>query len=151
MLDIEKLKGTETSTEVGLKINEIIETGGSSAALTGKADTDLTNLTSTGKSLASGLSMPSNRYIDLTLGASGTEYTAPANGWVVVRKVGAAESKYIEIVNVTSDIITSDEATTKQTGLQLYIPVKKDDVFKVNYNATGATNAFRFIYAEGAE
>ena len=30
-------------------------------------------------------------------------------------------------------------------------PVRKGDTFKVNYNATGETTRFRFIYAEGSE
>lgn len=39
------------------------------------------NFSSAGRSYLSGIGMPSDRYIELTVGASGSTYTAPANGW----------------------------------------------------------------------
>ena len=39
------------------------------------------NVVPNNSSLIASYAMPSNRYIDLTLGASGTQYTAPANGY----------------------------------------------------------------------
>ena len=54
MLDIEKLKGTETPTEVGLKINEIIETGGTSSRNIGELVTSLLPQTDAGLHLVDG-------------------------------------------------------------------------------------------------
>src|SRR5574344_14504 len=41
------------------------------------------------------MGMPSNSYIDLTLGASGSTYTAPANGWIYWAKVAGGDWFYI--------------------------------------------------------
>lgn len=116
-------------------------------ALSGKADTNLGNLSNAGKSLASGLGMPSNRYIDLTLGASGTTYTAPANGWVLVGKrctnnqyLGTYANSIMKCLEVWNSIYCS-----------LFFPVRKGDVFPISYTASGVTEVFRFVYAEGAE
>ena len=43
------------------------------------------NLTTTGKAAISHLAMPSSTYDELTFGASGTIYTAPADGWYAVK------------------------------------------------------------------
>ena len=42
--------------------------------------------------------MPSNRYIDLTLGVSGTTYTAPADGYFTVNKSATASGEYINMI-----------------------------------------------------
>ena len=47
--------------------------------------------------LLSQLSMPSNKYIDLTLGASGTTYTAPANGYFFVEKISGASNEWLTL------------------------------------------------------
>ena len=103
-------------------------------------------------STVSGWSMPSNKYIDLTLGASGTKYTAPANGWFTLRKIansdGSSNDKYCDMYNNTSSI------GVHNNGMHAFqfictIPALKGDIIQINYNATGNTNLFRFIYAEG--
>jgi len=126
-----------------------INVGAMSEALNNKVDLNQLNTNEQGLEYVSGLSMPSNRYIELTLGASGTTYTAPANGWVSFRKISGASTLFIELINYNSNIFVSNEATTNVTGLQIYLPVMKNDVFETKYNATGANLAFRFIYAQG--
>ena len=113
-----------------------------------KADTSLANLSTAGKELASGLGMPSSRYIDLELGASGSTYTAPANGWVFFSKASTAAGQWIQIVARQSyhQIV----AVTVNPMNFLY-PVIKNETFKIYYTADGITEKFRFIYAEGAE
>ena len=110
----------------------------------GKADTDFSNITSTGTSLASGWSMPSSRYIDLTLGASGSTYTAPANGYVAV---GGQCSSYISLyTNGFVSMLVPDLGNYQYA--RTTIPVSKGQVFMLDYvNFTADT--FRFIYAEG--
>ena len=117
-------------------------------ALSGKADTNLGNLSAAGKDLASGLGMPSSKYINLTLGASGTTYTAPANGYYAMYKSASTgqyiifETNYCKLVSASSPVDNS---------VSLLIPVKKGDVIKCLYTASGTIGLFRFIYAEGAE
>lgn len=116
-------------------------------ALAGKANTDLSNLSADGKDIASGLGMPSNRYIDLTLGASGTKYTAPANGWFAVR-VPFTGNQACSLSNANSLLGSQCTSNGGWTGYTS-IPTNKGDVITLLYNCT--PNLFRFVYAEGAE
>ena len=105
------------------------------------------NIVPNNSSLIASYCMPSSKSIDLTLGASGTEYTAPANGWVLFDKQ-TSSGKNIVLWNLTKTygFSVSSSATF---GQSILLPVSKGDVFKVDYTATGTTNYFRFIYAQG--
>ena len=98
---------------------------------------------------ASGAGMPSNRYIDLTLGASGSTYTAPANGWFFVQKKAGAAYKYISLYCSTTSIFDERQSVDIEAVLSPCIPVKSGDVVKCTYNATGTTERCRFIFAQG--
>lgn len=98
----------------------------------------------------SGISLPSSRYIDWTLGASSATYTAPADGWVYINKVAGTANAYVSLQNGSAGAlgITLHVPGAGNT-CRGFLPVKKGDLVGVSYNATGATNVFRFIYAEG--
>jgi hypothetical protein len=101
-------------------------------------------------STISGWSMPSSSYIDLNLGASGATYTAPTNGYFCLDKAGT-QNEYIDIRNNTTGLLRS-KTTISASGTEsiaVYMPCKKGDEIAVVYTATGTTNIFRFIYAEG--
>lgn len=66
-------------------MSDDINVGAISESLNNKVDLNQLNTNTQGLEYLSGLGMPSSKYIDLTLGASGTTYTAPANGWVNMR------------------------------------------------------------------
>ena len=93
--------------------------------------------------------MPSNRYIDLTLGAEGEVYTAPADGWFTIAKIAGATNKYMQIGTEMLTSITFP-STPADCGI-VNIPVKKGDKVSPMYNLTGPTQYFRFIYAEGSK
>lgn len=112
-----------------------------------KVDLDAGNLSNAGKSLLSGFGMPSDNYESLTLGASGSTYTAPANGWFYFGKVSGAAKKYIELK--TDNLGIQMHSVDTNDYMTIFIPVKKDDVVYINYNATGNTTYLRFVYAEG--
>lgn len=114
-----------------------------------KADTDASNFNTAGKSLLSGLGMPSGAYEDLTLGASGTTYTAPANGWFVAQK-SSSTSGYLRLNNDNNGL-GYEIRTSSASTLINSIPVKKGQTVSVTYTLDGATTYFRFIYAEGEE
>lgn len=118
-----------------------------------KADTSLSNLSTTGKDLASGLGMPSSRYIDLTLGASGSTYTAPANGYFCLNGNSGINGNFaISFENVTSHFKECILGNNWADWVSTYIPVKKGDIVKLLYNnVTTSSHRFSFIYAEGAE
>lgn len=104
-------------------------------------------------SIVSGWSMPSSRYIDLTLGASGATYTAPANGWFCF--VGAAASSAASLRLTSSKNIIATGAFTNNSGFApaAVIPVKKGDTVTIGYNSSIDTSStsthLYFIYAEG--
>lgn len=95
--------------------------------------------------------LPTTSYDELTLRASGSTYTAPANGFFYLNKIAGSDFYYTQIEtvkngNVFRRIFVSEYQKSPCTFLY---PVRKDDVVQITYNATGATNAFRFFYAEG--
>lgn len=114
-----------------------------------KVDLDLTNVNDTGYIKMAGAGMPSNRYIELTLGASGTTYTAPADGWFCSRQNYISGYYDISIGNINL-------AATTASSIQLsfLVPARKGQVLLYNYSnlttGLGYTN-FRFIYAQGSE
>ena len=94
------------------------------------------------KSTISGWSMPSSRYIDLTLGASGSTYTAPANGWIhLVTDINA------------NGFLSIDDNYFQGCGTNSFVggkvSIRKGQTFYINYNGYIRTILFRFIYAEG--
>ena len=141
----------DQKTEIQVDIDQI------ATDLNGKADVDFTNVNDSGTSLSAGWAMPSDTYINLTLGANASTYTAVANGWVQVtqafNEVNAKMS--ISVVGANNDAICSDSsANSGNTSLNVFIPVLKGQTFKVNYSGTFGSsqwNRFIFIYAQGSE
>lgn len=90
----------------------------------------------------SGLGMPSNRYIDLTLGAGGSTYTAPANGWIHL-VIGIHANGYLSIDNN----FFQGSGTSSFVGGK--VPMRKGQTFYIIYDGYIRTIIFRFIFAEG--
>ena len=90
-----------------------------------------------------GYSMPSNRYIDLTLGADGTTYTAPANGWFCIWGITTNIDNYIGFESSSLNIVHSCESNDNESAI---IPVKKGDIVTVNYDYINI-RGFRFVYS----
>ncbi len=113
--------------------------------LDGKADTDLSNLTNEGQIKAAHLAMPSDTYIDLTFGSSGTSYTAPADGYFTIQVNHSATGGYSRLSSNVSILNYAHSVTS-----QGFIPVKKGNSVTLTYQA-GSTAIFRFVYAVGSE
>ena len=123
----------------GMEILEQVNQG-----IESRANIDITNLSADGKSLIANYSMPSSKYVDFTVGASGSQYTAPANGWMI----GQGTGSYAQIASVTKPALKmTGTAITNVTAPFAYIPCQKGDVISFLYN-TGAKR-LRFFYAEG--
>lgn len=137
---------TTTKTDIQVDIDEI------ATDLNGKADTDLTNVNDSGTSRGASWAYPSDTYEDLTLGASGTEYTAPANGWFTFAKLTNGSNQYIKFTNLTAGGLEIEQMPNPSSvGASICIPAQKGDVVQLNYSAGGSTMRFRFIYAVGSE
>lgn len=98
---------------------------------------------------ASSAGMPSNRYIDLTLGASGSTYTAPANGYFTICKTANSSSNWAVLCDDNNGQGFQCSANLNNTVLRVTIPIRKGGTCTAYYDAGGVTNFFRFIYAEG--
>lgn len=68
-----------TKTSIQVDIDEI------ASDLNLKAETNLENVNSLGKSTAAGWGIPSGTYTDVTIGASGATYIAPHDGWLFLQ------------------------------------------------------------------
>lgn len=97
------------------------------------------------KATVSGWGMPSNKYINLTLGASGSTYTAPANGFV---QLSANKATQVDLLNISTGVRNGYGTQTENTYRFTFIPVKRGDTFSAWHTIT-TLDYFRFIYAEG--
>lgn len=146
------LVGT-TSTEY-LKVNTgdglTVQNNKLIADTTKVADVDFSNATDAAKIMMANASLPSTtKHVDLTLLASGSSYTAPADGWVLFNKNSGVNNEYLVLEN--SLLVAICWIPTAANGGALFLPVQQGEEFKVSYSASGATNKFRFVYAKGSE
>lgn len=135
---------TTSKTEIQSDIDEI------ATDLNGKADVDLTNTTDQAKIFMSGMGMPSGTYTDLTLGATGTEYTSPANGWFYAYTVATANISFVTWENQSNLMQMHIPSSLNGYGCGVFIPVHKGDKAKLFY-ADKRFEYLRFIYAVGSE
>ncbi len=145
-----------SKTEIQVDIDQV------ATDLNGKADTDLTNATDQAKILMGGMAMPGDKYIDLTLGASGATYTAPANGWfnfhASLSNHSSGGFNLVCLINesISSLLQVNSYANASGASHCIIIPVKKDEKIRVEYfnnvlNYLGYQTPLTFIYAQGSE
>lgn len=108
--------------------------------------------------LISGYGMPSNKYIDLTLGASGTGYVMPANGWLYFRVMAIANktsqlriqrgASTLDNISFSSIVNTNND----QPAVTAVAPAQKGETQYVYYDQVNtSTYVLRFYYAEGEQ
>lgn len=95
-------------------------------------------------------SMPGNKYTNLTLGTSGSAYTAPADGYFVLIKQSGGVNEWANFENEGNGLSLGVYPPSGMNG-RLFFPASKGDVIRVNYTLSGATGRFKFIYANGAK
>lgn len=97
--------------------------------------------------------MPSNKYIDFTLGASGSTYTAPADGWIYIRSFPTDFGGYFSIVvNGRTSVLSrgSRDGYGAEWYVTNFVQITKGANFTVNYGAAKCA-VFRFYYAFGSK
>lgn len=109
----------------------------------GRINEQLSGLVEVGGSLG----MPSNKYVNLTLGASGDSYTAPANGWLCLRTVKSTAG--FTAFASSSGLGVESRTAINGTACTLYIPCKKGDTIGCLYDGVNTEIDFKFIYAVG--
>lgn len=128
-----KLSTDETVTEYDWKLDTVAETL-TVPTLNGSED------------------LLSDRYDDLELKASGSTYTAPANGWFWIQKLSSSTGQYLTPVikdsNGNIKYTLTSQPTAAGYDAEILAPVSKGDVISIGYSVGGATKSFRFIYAK---
>ena len=149
---VDRNGGSYTNIDTGNLDTEL----GNSTVIADKVDaSELTDISELYPTLG-GLAMPSNVYTDLTLGASGTTYTAPASGYYYVRMSSMGTNQYFRFMvkdpNNSSNVLYATRLMRPNSGsyADLYIPIYKGYILAVEYTATGI-EVFRFLYAVGSE
>lgn len=101
------------------------------------------------------MAMPGSKYIDLTLGASGTTYTAPADGWAAAYNFVAQNNTIVAIFRTAGlHLGMRVSRPSARSYAECYIPCSKGDTFQVEYgDQTGNANSPKliYIYAKGSE
>lgn len=97
--------------------------------------------------------IPSSKYVDLTLGASGSTYTAPANGWFIVSKRGTAGgwlsvSCQLNGIYQYSNVVTSSANNAEASQV---VPVIKGSIITLSYSTTisGESLRCRILFSLG--
>lgn len=152
MKTIRSVEGVAKTGEIGVGVRE--NGGIYTVAPTPATEDNSTQIATTAwvnnsKNTISSWAFPSTKYANLTLGASGSTYTAPANGWYFLMKHATKTIQYHSLDNTTARFSIAGTPNFVGAGAEIYIPAKKGDVIKVNYTTDGDTVIFRFIYAEG--
>lgn len=96
------------------------------------------------------IAMPSSRYIDLDIGATETEYTAPADGYfVMVRRLNPGG--HLAIRNTVTGLGTTAHFYSTSGWINGYVfaPAQAGDTVQITYN--NAPSILRFVYANGAQ
>ena len=96
---------------------------------------------------------PSDTYVQLTFGASGTNYTAPADGYFSLNC--QVKSDWLCIANNTTGIKLFHWAQNGENEAGLILPIEKGGVMNLNYanNENYVANwntGLRFVYANGS-
>lgn len=99
------------------------------------------------KSYISSLGKPSSKYIDIEIGANGSEYIAPANGEFcltgITNNVG-----FLGIYRQKNKAL-SGGSTIAGTTCGVIVSVLKGDKINISYLGAFTSNRLSFIYAEG--
>lgn len=135
---------------VGNKIlNETsVNVGTLTESVNAKADLDLANLTDTGKAVIPSLAMAGTKSIDLTMAASGSTYTAPADGYINI--IGDTTSTNASVIFTQGQKrVMQIIPASNWTNASFWCQVRKGD-FTILYTNITIASA-KFFYAEGAE
>ena len=115
-------------------------------ALNEKLDRDGYNATNDIKEMMANMGMPSDRYIDLTLPATGGYVIAPDDGYITIE--GYSNGGSSNHVGLNSDKVRNLSEASWNAGYAS-IPVSKNDSVRVWYASVTIT-VFRFYYANGS-
>lgn len=95
--------------------------------------------------------LPSTKFVSLSLGASESEYIAPADGWFYISASIQSSSQYGYVIfrvdKNSINVYTKESYATKPQVIQDIFPVKKGVTVKITYGGIDSVNRFQFVYA----
>lgn len=94
--------------------------------------------------------MPSDKWVDLTIGASGTTYTAPADGYFTYMDNSSGVGLAC-LANWNNGLVNGINAPASTWIRRVFLPAKKGDVVELLYENGGTSQIFRFVYANGSK
>lgn len=86
--------------------------------------------------------------VSITIGASGTEYTAPDDGWFAVYASGG-QSNSCQLINTTTGIMISTPGITGFADASAFIPARKGETVLFRYTGTLSANTAWFRFYRG--
>lgn len=102
------------------------------------------------RSFISSMSMPSSLRTSFTVGATGTSYTAPADGWFVVFfNFSSSTDNYVHVS--TGAGLIFQEHNNMAGSFSYSLPVAKNQTLNIVYQGTIVSKTLTFIYANGAK
>lgn len=94
-------------------------------------------------------SAPTTTYDNLTLGTTGDEYTAPADGWFYLFGTYASGNQaYVDMYIVGTGIGDSHVWYNTFGNMRMFCPAKKGQKLHINYYGVFANIDFGFLYAQ---
>ncbi|MDR2077966.1 MAG: DUF2793 domain-containing protein [Rickettsiales bacterium] len=114
-----------------------------------KANSNFSNIEISARKIVSNLSAPSNRYIGVSVGPSGSYYTAPANGYVSMLSMATADNAVGALKNTTaSNLIHQWVIPKANCYVGVFIPCAENNILQYEYHNQNVTQLF-FHYANG--
>ena len=95
-----------------------------------------------------GLAMPSNKYVNLTLGENNSKYIAPADGYFAI--TAQLTKNNGSVAMFANNIYNYAFNSFSGAWLGTFIPIKKGATMVIQYQDIKAT-VFAFVYAEGSK
>ena len=96
-------------------------------------------------------SLPSNSYVDLTFGANGSKYTAPADGYFTL-SIRSASSNVASVHIQCNNIGVQTQSYSSGIELRVFTPAKKNDYATIWYQNVNISSliVWRFYYTIGS-
>lgn len=105
----------------------------------------------TDKSAAAHAAMPSDQYVNLTLGPNESRYTAPADGYFSYYALADRDWGDMSFINTTSGLTSCIGRGPVGGGIRCSLPCRESDQITVLYVGNPTVKHFRFYYAEGSK
>ncbi|MDR2781415.1 MAG: DUF2793 domain-containing protein [Holosporaceae bacterium] len=117
--------------------------------LNSKANFDFSNITSVAKKLVCNLSAPSSRSISISVGTTGSTYTAPANGYVSMLSTATGDQAIGILRNISADnLIQRFVIRYSNYSHGVFIPTAAGQIIQYEYSNM-SINQLSFHYANG--